>query len=109
MGEVEDRPRTLIEHVGIEALRAKQGNVALKPLPHGLKPCKLAFEHRLPPLKLGARLKAMVAGLEVVGEIAGRAAGQKRKDESREPHPGESAREPLSGGYRPRFSTPRPA
>jgi hypothetical protein len=51
----------------------------------------------------------VVAGLEVVGEVAGRAAGQKRKDESREPHPQESAREPLSGGYRPRFSTPRPA
>jgi hypothetical protein len=51
----------------------------------------------------------MVAGLEVVGEITGRAAGQKREDESREPHSGESAREPLSRGYRPRFSTARPA
>ena len=109
MGEVEDRPRALIEHIGVEALRAKQGNVALEPQPYGLKPGKLAFEHRLPPIKLGARLKAMVAGLEVVGEITGRAAGQKREDESREPHSKESAREPLSGGYRPRFSTARPA
>jgi hypothetical protein len=51
----------------------------------------------------------MVAGLEVVGEIAGRAAGQEWKDERSEPHRHESARQPLSGGYRPRFSTPRPA
>ena len=109
MRKVEDRPRALVEHVGIEALGAKQGNVALESEPHLLETGELAFEHVFPSLKLGARGKAVITGLEVIGEIAGRAAGQKRKDERSEPHPRESAREPLSGRYREGFNTDRPA
>ena len=36
--------------------------------------------------RVGARLQAVIADLEVIGEIAAGAAGEQRKDESREPH-----------------------
>jgi hypothetical protein len=108
MGEIEDRAGAFVEHVGIEALGAKQGDVTLEPQSDRLQPLKLAFKHLFATVEIGARVKAMIAGLEMIGEIARSTAGQERKDESREPHPAESAREPLSGRYRPRFSTARP-
>ncbi len=109
MGEVQNHAGALVQHVGIEATGMQQGDVTLEPQPYGLEPFKFTFEHLFPPLKIGTRLKAMIAGLKVIGEITGRPAGEKRKDESREPHGSECALEPLSGGYRPRFKTERPA
>ena len=71
MGEVEDRAGALVEHVGVEALGPEQGHVALEPRSlTSFSPLKLAFKHLFATLEIGARLKAMVAGLEVIGEIA---------------------------------------
>ena len=87
MGEVQDRAGALVEHVGVEAFRPEERHVALEPVLHLFEPGKLAFEHLFTPLEVGARLQAVIAGLKVIAEIAGRPAGQQRKDESRETHP----------------------
>ena len=84
MGEIEDRAGALVQHVGIEALGAKQSDVALDPLFYRLQTRELAFEHILPPVEFGARLKTVIAGLQVIGEITRRAAGEERQDESRD-------------------------
>ena len=81
MGKIQNGAGALVKHVGVEAFRPKQGNVALEPLPHLFQPGKLAGQHGFPLLELGARPQTMVSGLEMVGEIAADAAGKQRKEE----------------------------
>ena len=81
MGKVQNGAGALVQHVGVEAFRPEQGNVAIKPLPHLFQPGKLAGKHRFPLLEVGAGLQTMISGLEMVGEIATDAAGEQRKEE----------------------------
>ena len=81
MGKIQNGAGALVQHVGVEAFRPEQGNVAIEPLPHLFQPGKLAGKHGFPLLEVGAGLQTMVPGLEMVGEIAADAAGKQRKEE----------------------------
>ena len=67
------RARPLIQHVGVEAFGPEQRHVALEPALDLLQPREFAGKHVLAALEIGTRLQAMVAGLEVIAEIAGSA------------------------------------
>ena len=45
MGQVEDGAGPLVQHVGVDAFRPEQRNVALEPHPHLFQAGELAFEH----------------------------------------------------------------
>ena len=81
MGKIQNGAGALVQHVGVEAFRPEQGNVAIEPLPHLFQPGKLAGKHGFPLLEVGAGLQTMISGLEMVGEIAADAAGEQRKEE----------------------------
>jgi hypothetical protein len=86
MRQIEDGSGALVQHVGVEALRAQQRHIALEPVLDLPQARKLAGKHFLAPLEIGTGLQAVVADLQVIAEIAGRTAGEQRKDESREAH-----------------------
>ena len=86
MREVQDCARPFVQHVGVEAFGPEQRHVPLEPALDLAQAGKLAGKHILAPLEIGARLPAMVAGLQVIAEIAGSTAGEQREDESREAH-----------------------
>ena len=86
MGEVEDGAGALVKHVGIEAFRPEERNVAFEACLHLFQTGKLAGKHGFALLQHGARLQTVVAGLEVVGKIAADADGEQRKEEGSEPH-----------------------
>ena len=76
----------LVKHIGIEAFRPEEPNVAFQPRLHRFQTGKLAGKHSFALLQHGARLQTVIAGLEVVGEIAADADGEQRKEEGSEPH-----------------------
>src|SRR5262245_50279198 len=86
MGEIEDGAGALIEHVGIEALRPEQRNIPLEAVLHLLQPGELPSEHFLAAPEIDTRFETMLAGLQIIAEIAACRAGQQRKDERHESH-----------------------
>jgi len=85
MGEVEDGARALIEHIGIEAFRPQQRDVALQSLFDLLQSGELPFEHLLPALEPGTGLKAVLADLHVIGEVAAEPEREQRKEKGAKP------------------------
>ena len=57
MGEIEDRARAFVEHVGIEAFGPKQGDVALEPHAFAFSPASSPASTASRPFELGARLR----------------------------------------------------
>ena len=116
MGEVEDGAGALIEHIGIEAFRPQQRDVALETLLDLLQSGELPFKHLLPALETGTGLKTVLADLDMIGEIAAEPEREQRKEKGAKPHgvPREKASVEdraggLSAGYFCRRSTDAPA
>jgi len=65
IGVVEELPRPLVEHVGVDAVGLEEGDAALPARPLGLHPLELAGEIGDLPVKTLARLDAVLAGVGV--------------------------------------------